>query len=164
MDSEQDLVIGAFEPATLPRPKATLYRWWTDTCPHCRATLPAVERLRETYEPKGLRVVGVYHPKPPRRVDAESARDTARKLGYRGEVVTDEDWSALKRAYPSIGDARATSVTFLVDDKGIIRFFHPGPVFFPSADAAFARENADYHLLEQAVETLLRQEEPESKR
>ena len=27
----------------------TLYRFWTDTCPFCQATLPAVEILRKKY-------------------------------------------------------------------------------------------------------------------
>src|SRR3712207_6168809 len=48
--------------------KVTLYRWWTNGCPHCERTLPAVEALRKEFEPKGLRVVAVYHPKPPRKV------------------------------------------------------------------------------------------------
>src|SRR5882672_5278832 len=50
----------------------TLYRWWTDTCPYCEATLPALEKLRKKYEAKGLKVVAVYHPKPPRDVADET--------------------------------------------------------------------------------------------
>src|SRR5437868_2933321 len=49
-------------------PQVTLYRWWTDDCPYCEATLPAIETLRTKYEPRGLRVVAVYHAKPPRAV------------------------------------------------------------------------------------------------
>lgn len=52
--------------------RVTLYRWWTDTCPFCARTLPAIEKLRQEFEPQGLKVVAVYHPKPPREVkDAE---------------------------------------------------------------------------------------------
>src|SRR5687768_2173983 len=32
--------------------KVTLYRWWTDGCPHCEKTLPAVEALRKRYPEK----------------------------------------------------------------------------------------------------------------
>src|SRR5688500_7708881 len=29
----------------------TLYRWWTDTCPYCASSLPALEQLRQKYAP-----------------------------------------------------------------------------------------------------------------
>src|SRR5215208_1256430 len=58
---------GAAPPST---PAPTLYRWWTDSCAYCKASLPAIESLRRRFEPRGLRVVAVYHPKPPRDVPA----------------------------------------------------------------------------------------------
>src|SRR3954469_1772358 len=54
-----------------PAGQVTLYRWWTDTCPFCAASLPAIETLRLRYGPQGFRVVAVYHPKPPRHVSDE---------------------------------------------------------------------------------------------
>ena len=139
-------------------PGATLYRWWTDTCPYCRASLPAIETLRREYGPKGLDVVGVYHPKPPRAVDDDLVRRTARQFGFGGRIAIDDDWSALTHAYLSTGDRRATSVTFLVDADGIIRFLHPGPVFFRSDDPEFTIENDDYSKLESAITTVLREQ------
>ncbi len=164
----QDLVGTRFgEPAfdrwidgTADRPakaKATLYRWWTDTCPYCRASLPAIETLRRKYGSKGLHVVGVYHPKPPRTVDDVAVRAAARQFGYGGVIAVDEDWSALNALYLSTGERRATSATFLVDADGVIRFVHPGPVFFHSDDPEFAVENDDYMKLERAIKTLLRE-------
>lgn len=138
--------------------KATLYRWWTDTCPYCRASLPAIETLRREYGPKGLDVVGVYHPKPPRAVDDLAVRAAARQFGYHGVIAVDEDWSALNTLYLSTGERRATSATFLVDAGGVIRFVHPGPVFFQSDDPEFAVENDDYTKLKRAIETLLREQ------
>ena len=143
------------ERANRPKPKATLYRWWTDTCPYCEASLPAVETLRREYEAKGLRVVAIYHPKPPRRVEEEEVLAAARRLGYGGQIAVDEDWSALKAAYLDSGRRGATSVTFLVDDRGIVRFVHPGPVYFPSTEPGKAGENRDYERLKRAVEVLL---------
>src|SRR5438067_425975 len=35
----------------------TLYRWWTNECPFCRATLPGLEKFREKYGEKGLKIV-----------------------------------------------------------------------------------------------------------
>ena len=139
--------------------KATLYRWWTNACPYCEASLPAIEKLRQEYGPKGLRVVGVYHPKPQRSVDDEAVLAMAQRFGYKGELAVDADWSQLRKAYLSTGRRRATSVTFLVDSAGVTRFLHPGPVLFPSEDSQYKTENGDYQLLKKAIEALLQADE-----
>ncbi len=144
--------------------KATLYRWWTNTCPYCQASLPAIEKLRKEYGPKGLRVVGVYHPKPQRKVDDEAVLALAQRFGYKGELAVDADRSELRQAYLASGRRRATSVTFLVDKDGMIRFLHPGPVLFPSEDPQYEIENDDYQLLKQAIEALLRSDESVARR
>ena len=144
--------------------KATLYRWWTNTCPYCEASLPAIEKLRQEYGPKGLRVVGVYHPKPQRTVDDEAVLAMAQHFGYKGELAIDADWSQLRKAYLSSGRRGATSVTFLVDKDGVTRFLHPGPVLFPSEDRQYKKENDDYQLLKQAIEALLRSDESVARR
>jgi hypothetical protein len=138
-----------------PPPRATLYRWWTDGCRFCATSLPAVELLRVQFAERGLRVVGVYHPKPPRAVDLETVRRTARDLGYAGALAVDADWSELGRLYLSTGTRHSTSASFLVDADGVIRFVHPGPEFHPSDDPAAARQDADYQSLVRAVEALL---------
>ena len=135
--------------------KVTLYRWWTDGCPHCEKTLPAVEALRQKYGPDGLQVVAVYHPKPPRPVRDGDVAAAAEALGYRGPVAIDLDWSELKKFYLDTGDRPATSASFLVDRDGVIRFVHPGPRFYPSADPGEATEDADYRRVEAAVRRLL---------
>jgi thiol-disulfide isomerase/thioredoxin len=140
--------------------RATLYRWWTDTCPYCRASLPAIERLRHDYGARGLRIVAAYHPKPPRDVADEDVIAAARRFGYGGPIAVDDDWSALNKAYLSTGRRRATSVSLLVDGDGVIRFVHPGPVFFPSDDPEYARQDADYRLLRQAIEALVGEPAP----
>lgn len=133
----------------------TVYRWWTNTCPYCEASLPALEQLRQKYESKGVRFVAVYHPKPPREIAAKEAAEMARKMGFEGPVAVDQDWSLLRQAYLDHGNRGATSVTFVVDGQGRIRFLHPGPVFFASDDPQHARENEDHQLLDQAIKTLL---------
>lgn len=150
------------QPLEPKRVRATLYRWWTDTCPYCRSSLPAIEKLRREYASKGLRIVCVYHPKPPRKVSDEAVIAVAKRYGYHGPVAVDADWSRLTKAYLSSGQRAATSVTFLVDERGVTRFLHPGPVFFASEDPQHARENADYQLLKRAIEALLVQEGEQS--
>ena len=38
----------------------------------------------------------------------------------------DENWSVLKKLWLSTGHRPATSVSFLVDREGVVRFVHPG--------------------------------------
>ncbi len=137
------------------RPRVTLYRWWTDGCPHCHASLPAIDALRQRYEHDGLRVVGVYHPKPPRAVDDAAIRAAAESHGYHGDIAVDEDWSILREAYLRWAEREATSISLLVDERGIIRFVHPGPDVFPSAEAENAVADGDFNLLEDAVRGVL---------
>jgi thiol-disulfide isomerase/thioredoxin len=153
------------------RAPVTLYRWWTDTCPYCASSLPALESMRRAYAGRGLRIVAVYHPKPPRPAQPGEVRDAARALGYSGLLAVDEDWSELERLYLSTaasaavpaavpaaaptGAREATSASFLVDADGVIRFVHPGPEFHPSDDPREALQDADYRSLVRAVEVLL---------
>jgi thiol-disulfide isomerase/thioredoxin len=133
----------------------TLYRWWTDTCPYCAATLPAIEKLGATYGPKGLKIVAVYHPKPPREVTDQSVRDAAGRIGYQGAIAIDADWAQLRKLYLSTGKRGATSVSFLVDRSGVIRFVHPGVQYFPSDKPEDAEHDADFRLIDKAIGALL---------
>lgn len=132
-----------------------LYRWWTDGCSFCEASLPAIESLRKKYEGKGLRVVAVYHPKPVRDVVDEKIRQSAADMGYGGAIAVDADWSELKRLWLDAGERPATSVTVLADRDGVIRYVHPGPAIFPSDDPDHAGENRSFQELDGMIgETL----------
>ena len=138
--------------------RATLLRWWTDTCPSCEASLPAVEELRTRYASRGLATVAVYHPKPPRFESDAAVRAAAAERGYHGPLAVDGDWSALARFWLDTGDRTATSASFLVDATGAIRFVHPGPEFHQvegETDADHATCASDFRDLERAIEALL---------
>jgi len=49
----------------------------------------------------------------------------------------------------------ATSASFLVDDNGIIRFVHPGVMYYPSDKPEDAEHNHDFELLDRAIGVLL---------
>ncbi len=100
-------------------------------------------------------MVAVYHPKPPRDVGDSVVRKSAEAIGYAGPIALDLDWSVLKKFWLSTGRRQATSVTFLVDAKGVVRYVHPGPDFFPSDKPEEAQQNADYAALREAVVKLL---------
>ena len=135
--------------------KVTLVRWWTDTCPYCAGSLPAIDALSRANAERGFQTIAVYHPKPPRHVDPADALDTAKRLGYQGAVAIDRDWAVLDRLYLSKGNREATSVSFLLDRQGIVRHVHPGPEFRPTDDPAEKRLNDDFEAIQSAIETLL---------
>ena len=139
-------------------PRATLLRWWTDTCPFCVASLPALEQLRITYADRGLQTIAVYHPKPARAsgsVDIEEVRADALERGYSGRLLIDAEWNSLRELWLSTGKRSATSASFLCDANGVVRFVHPGPEFHRSDDSEHALCDDDFRALEEAIEFLL---------
>lgn len=141
-------------------PRATLHRWWTDRCPYCVASLPAIEELRLAFADRGLETIAVFHPKPPMRpgeVPLETIREVAAARGYHGRVASDLDWSLLRALWLDTGSRGATSASFLSDADGVVRFVHPGPELHRSTDPDHELCNADFGALEQAIEALLSQ-------
>lgn len=132
-----------------------LVRWWTDGCPFCERSLPALEALRARHAARGLIGIAVYHPKPPRALADDEVAAMARELDWNGFVLVDEDWSALRAAWLDAAERAATSVTFLLDRAGRVRFVHPGPELHPSDDALHADCARDFRALEAAVDALL---------
>jgi peroxiredoxin len=139
------------------RGKVVLLRWWTQGCPFCDATAPALHKLWEQYGPHGLKIVAVYHPKPPGAVDMAVVERDIEKKQFTYPIAIDTDWSALKRWW--LGQERDyTSVSFLVDRKGIIRYVHPGGEFHEGAHGGFAQHescNRDYRVIETEIVKLL---------
>jgi thiol-disulfide isomerase/thioredoxin len=147
-------------PLTLPglRGKVVLVRWWTDGCHYCRTTLPVLEGLRREH-PRDLVVIGVYHPKPPRAVTDTFVLGVARKLGFGGPIALDRDWRTLRRYWLDADPTRGwTSVSFLIDREGVIRWVHPGGEYHPSKSPGHARCDAQYRELRAALDSAL--EEP----
>ena len=131
-----------------------LIRWWTDTCPFCRTSAPALDSLHEEFGEQGLAVIGMYHPKPARDVTPEHARRAAKRLGISFPVAIDDRWEHLRRWWLSRGGRRATSVSFLLDRHGDVRYVHPGPVFALPGQGD-ERAVADYREIRSRVRALL---------
>ncbi|MCB9898680.1 MAG: redoxin family protein [Planctomycetes bacterium] len=136
--------------------RATLVRFWTDTCPHCRRSLPALDALLHEFADDGLAGLAVYHPKPPRPVSDDVVSQAAAELGWTGAVAVDADWTSLQAIWLD-GDERraATSFSLLLDADGVVRFVHPGPDLFPSDDDLDAEAARDYATLRHAIGVLL---------
>ncbi len=112
------------------RGNVVLVRWWTAGCPFCSATAPALRDFHRTYGPRGLHVVGMYHHKESTPFDPAVSETTAAKYGFTVPIAFDPDWRTLeswKRDREGAPvDTGFTSVSFLLDRKGVIRHVHPG--------------------------------------
>ncbi len=138
------------------RGKVVLVRWWTDTCSYCTRSAPALNEFHERYADRGLTVLGMYHPKPMgRSIRVSEIREAARKRGFRFPIAIDRDWSILRRWWLDGGRRRATSVSFLIDKRGLIRHIHPGPAYHREVVAGDERPSQDFARLQQKIEELL---------
>jgi peroxiredoxin len=112
------------------RGQVVLVRWWTDTCPYCASSAPALRALHDQYSAKGLTVIGVFHPKARRDdpLDLARVRRAVESRQFLFPVAVDWDWRTrtLKEWWLTGPKRPATSVTFLLDRSGIIRLVHPG--------------------------------------
>lgn len=140
---------------SLLRGRVVLVRFWTDGCRFCAATAPALLDLERRHGPRGLVVIGVYHPKPPRAVTEEEVERHAGALGMSFPVALDADWSLLRRAWLDHGENGWTSVSLLVDREGIVRHVHPGGEFHAGGGPEHAACRADFEEMEARIRSLL---------
>jgi len=148
--------IGAPHSLAELRGKVVLVRWWTEGCHFCANTLPELEALRHRLGPDGLVVIGVFHPKPPREVSDKHIVALAKRLGFEGPIAVDRDWATLNRYWLDGHPERGwTSVSFLIDRQGVIRWVHGGGEYHRSSDPAHARCDLQYRELEQTLATVL---------
>jgi thiol-disulfide isomerase/thioredoxin len=141
--------------------KVVLVRWWTDGCHYCAATLPGLETLRTRYADRGLVVIGAYHPKPPREVSDKRILSFADKLGFDGPIAVDREWSTLERYWLGGHPERGwTSVSFLIDRAGNIRWLHGGGEYHLSTDPRHASCDLEYRELEKTLAAVLAEPVP----
>jgi len=127
--------------------QVVLVRWWTaPECPFCAATAPALNDFHARYAARGLRVIGFYHHKAAAPLDVTDVARYAKLFGFEFPVAIDPSWATLK-AWWLTQERRFTSVTFLIDRQGVIRFIHPGGRYV-KGEPAHAR-------LQQAIEAAL---------
>ena len=122
------------------RGKVVLVRWWTAECPFCSATAPALRRFDHDYATRGLVVVGMYHHKGADPFDPRVYEETSKKYGFTFPVAFDPDWTTLKSWLRGV-DTGFSSVTFVLDKKGVVRHVHPGGQYV-EGDAGYAKLRA----------------------
>jgi thiol-disulfide isomerase/thioredoxin len=146
------------EPLTLEdlRGRVVLIRFWTDTCPFCRATAPALAQLDADHREQGVTVIGMYHPKP--RGSVRTPAEVAAVIeawGWRFPVALDTRWAALDAFWLGHGPRDATSASFVLDRQGVIRYVHPGPEFHPDGPADHESCRRDYAEIRAVLAALL---------
>lgn len=138
------------------RGKVVLTRWFTEECHYCEGTLPELEKLRQRYGDDGLVVIGVFHPKPMRPVRDARILKLANRLGFRGPLAVDERWSTLERWWLDGHPERNwTSVSFLMDQDGVVRWVHTGGEYHPGEDPRHRGCARQYDELVATIDRLL---------
>ena len=135
--------------------KVVLIRWWTETCPFCSGSAPALNEFHDIFKEKGLVVIGMYHPKPPGPRRQKTLEKAVKRLGFEFPIALDMDWSRLRRYWLSNSRHRWTSVSFLIDKRGKIRYIHPGGEYYKEEGETQTEAQRDYDELKGLIEKLI---------
>jgi peroxiredoxin len=130
--------------------KVVLVRWWTaPECSYCRATAPALNEFYDKYHSQDFELLGFYHHKSSTPLRVEEVKKYAGLYGFRFPVAIDPEWRTLHRWWLDQGNQQWTSVSFLIDKKGVIRYIHPG--------GQYVKGDEDYKLMKAKIEELLKE-------
>lgn len=136
--------------------KVVLLRFFMEsTCPMCSATAPSLNYFYSKYRSKGLVVVGMYTPKPhPAGHPVSQVRKYVEDYRFEFPVALDNDWKTLQAFWlDRVANPAFTSVSFLIDKKGIIRFIHPGGEYSSTGKNKVSQR--DFAQMEKMIEKLL---------
>jgi peroxiredoxin len=138
------------------RGRVVLIRFWTDACPFCRASAPALAEIDRDYRERGVTVIGMYHPKP--RGSTRPAGEVAEVrdgFGWRFAVAIDAGWEVIDAFWLAHRPRDYTSASFVLDRRGVIRYVHPGPEYHPGGPPEHEACRRDYADVRAALEALL---------
>ncbi len=138
------------EPLTLKelQGQVVLVRWWTGpACPYCINSAAALNEFHDLYKNEGLQVLGFYHHKSPSPFDQNTVREYVKNLDFKFPVAVDHDWKTIKAWWLQDDRRKWTSVSFLLDRKGLIRYIHPG--------GQYVKGDGVYEKVQQEIEKLL---------
>lgn len=130
------------------RGQVVLVRWWTaPDCPFCAATAPSLNDFDRDYRARGLRVVGFYHHKSDSLLEPEDVAHYAETFHFTFPIATDPQWTTLRDWWLGSAKRKFTSVSFLIDRRGVMRYIHPG--------GQYVQGDAEHAKLEHMIQTLL---------
>jgi thiol-disulfide isomerase/thioredoxin len=138
------------------RGHVVVIRSFTAGCPFCASTMPTLEKWQQDLGPRGLQVLGVYHPKPARPISDAEVATASRALGVTTfPVASDPVWALVKRWWLQPTQGSWTSFTFILDRRGVVRYVHPGGAFHGGGGPDHATCRADEQNMRALIEQLL---------
>jgi thiol-disulfide isomerase/thioredoxin len=143
------------EPGPLPG-RVRVVRFWTNTCPYCARSLPALQLLAEEFRQAPVQFLGIYHSKPRGSERAwPEAVEKAKGWGIAFPIAYDHEWRTLDSWWLADREPVPTSPTFVIDPAGKIVHVHPGPEFHPSSDPGHRDCDQAFEALRAAIRTAL---------
>ena len=98
--------------------KPVLINFFASWCLPCREEMPAIEKIVQEYQPKGVVFLGISTD------DTEAnAKDFVKKYGITFPVGVDKTTS-IQKSYGLYG----IPTTYFIDKQGIVNYFHSGAV------------------------------------
>jgi peroxiredoxin len=137
------------------RGKVVLLRFWLGDCPYCERSAPALRALDREFRDRGLVVVGLHHPKSEAARDLRWVARRAAELGFEFPVGQDPEWTTIRAYGVGTHFHRFTSVSFLIDSEGTIRFVHDGGEFHPGGGPGHEECRAAYDAIHEEIRNLL---------
>ena len=113
------------------RGRVVLVEFWTFGCINCIHVAPHVRAWSDTYEARGLAVIGVHTPELSFERDLDNVRDAVAKADIRYPVAFDPDF-ATWRAYGN----HYWPAIYLIDKRGHVRLVKAGEGGYDETDAA----------------------------
>jgi peroxiredoxin len=105
--------------------------------------------LHDELADRGLAVIGLYHHKDAAPLVDDDVRALAERFGFTFPVAIDRDWRTLDRWWMHDHPDGWTSISFLIDRRGVVRYVHTGGSYAPgSTDAKQMRAWIDGLLAE----------------
>lgn len=131
------------------RGKVIFVRWWTAGCILCASSTESLNVLQERFSANDFFVTGFYHHKGSKPLDAGKVHDYARRFDFRFPIAIDHDWKTLNAWWLDGQYRDYTSVGFLLDRRGNIRYVHEG--------GRLTRFGNEFETITRLIEELIRQ-------
>jgi peroxiredoxin len=113
------------------------------------ATAPALNEFHDEYSERGLQVIGFYHHKGDAPLNPGDVQKFSDHFRFKFPVAIDPSWKTLHAWWLDRDQHGFTSVSFLIDRKGVVRHIHPG--------GEYVKGDKDYKLMREKIEELLKE-------
>ena len=102
------------------------------------------------YQDQNFIVIGIYHHKKDTPISVKQVKKLVVEFGFEFPVAIDTDWHMLKQWWLDGQKRDWTSVSFLLDQYGVIRHIHEGD--------SYIKGDEDHSKLEDLIELLISQD------